>query len=134
MSFKESIILPISALKSEIVKKKRPRKVLKKEVKDKIPIDVRMKLLQQKRHLAAKKMSSPSRIILPIKEKKDISHLVESVPLNKQPFAQSILQKILENENIISWDEQNHLLINNKTIPSTNIKTLLKFVTDSLII
>ena len=95
-----------------------------------------MKLLRQKRHLKIKKNINPKSIIIPIKPNdRLIDDLLEGIRIERQPYARSILEKMEKNKNILYWNPDNlNIIINNRIIPHTNIKELLKFVTNSLVI
>lgn len=152
MSFKEAAVLPIELVKycnlKHKPKKQETSKVVKKikqkyksiREKEKIPVDVHMKMLRQKKHLQTQKTvplekPKPNTIIVPIKPKDpNLNELIKDIRIEHQPYARSILLKMMENKDILHWDEYNRLVVNNRPIPDTNIKQLLKFITKSMTI
>ena len=152
MNFKQAVILPYELLKKcnfnnnkKILfnkdvtkgknvqkKKKHKRNKLRKQV---LPVDVKMKLIRQKRHLTPAKIANKKeKIFIPLKKQRNIENLIKNIDISRQPYAKSILEKIEDNRNIIDWDEHNRLLINNAPIEGSNIKDLLEFITGSKVI
>ena len=136
MSFKEAIIIPY-----DLFKKCQFEKAVEKE-HDRIlhdttlPSDVKMKLYNQAK--ALDKVPKPSEESKPSESppdnEKDKIYIVQLMPTDDQPFVSSILDKIEDNKDQISWNENLEVRIDSKLYRNSNIIELLRFVMKKLII
>lgn len=69
-----------------------------------------------------------------IEKQKDISSITQLFPEKNQPFVANILQKILENQDLISWNEKQEVIISGTKIVESNIIDLMRYVMDGTII
>lgn len=98
-----------------------------------LPPDVRLKLLRQERLNSKHKHQTES--LLPgatsgktYPTKADIDVIVDSIPEKWRPYARSILLKILDYPDQISWKENFELVLNNQTLANTNIVELMQLI------
>lgn len=97
-----------------------------------LPPDVQLKLMRQER-LVNKHKHQPGAVISPAVStfyptKKDVDPIVDSIPEKWRPYGRSILLKILEHPQQISWKNDYELVFNNQTQVNTNIVELLQFI------
>ena len=130
MSFKESVIIPLSMYqKCQFATLRQttgqdPDTIL---YDNSLKPDVKLKLYSQAKHLVRPSIESTP---LPHQEEKredDTSFIVELMPENDQPYVNSILKKIKQNESEIYWNNNLELIIDGTPHANSNIIELLKF-------
>ena len=128
MSFKESIIIPLDMFSKCKFPTEEGEDEAVKVLNDDIPSDLKMKLHSQKKK-RSKKSSSDEK-----QRYEDVDFIVQILPEKSQPFAQSILKKISDHKDEISWNEDLELVLDGRPLADTNIIELFKLISKNLII
>jgi hypothetical protein len=103
--------------------------------------DQKIKLINQHRHLKIpsrqtkqKHLKAPSpQTKQKIKKLKTIG-IFENIAYEYKPFIHNIIQIIKKKPQKISWDDNFTLILNNELIPDTDVKILMQYISNGLII
>jgi hypothetical protein len=91
--------------------------------------DQKIKLLNQHRHLKPPSRQTKQKI----KKIKTIG-IFENIAYEYKPFIHNIIQIIKKKPQKISWDDNFTLILNNELIPDTDVKILMQYISNGLII
>ena len=128
MSFKESIIIPLDMFSKCKFSPEEEEDEAAKLLNTDIPSDIKMKLhSQKKKRIKSTNSDEKSRY-------EDVDFIVQILPEKSQPFARSILKKISDHKDEISWNENLELVLNGLPLADTNIIELFKLISKNAII
>ena len=137
MSFSEAIIIPYEMFRKCKFTRDDGDSPSKTILTDStLSPDVKLKLYNQQRQLqttddpnSKKKESYPK-----ADATDDTSYIVDLMPEKDQPYINSILNKIRDNSEEISWNNNMEIRIDGKPYPGSNIIQLLKYIIKDLVI
>ena len=124
MSFKESIIIPLSLFKQcNFQTTKLSTSIL--ENYD-LPLDVRMKMHSQQKHLDPKKAS---RAMVPIPPAIGIDDIVREITTTNQPHVKAILERMKDHD--LKWNDAGEIILGGEVIQNSNIIDIMKALSKS---
>lgn len=137
MSFQESVIIPLAMFKQCQFSKHNANSPETLLLDTNLPSDLKMKLVNQQKYLKLDdKNPSPAKSamsgILPSSaasaKTSDISHILSNMTTSDVPYAKSILEKILENETVIGWNDKYEVVLDGEPIVLSNIADILQYL------
>ena len=136
--FSECIIIPLDVYKQRCIKDSDPDLDLLYDPR--IPSDQKLKLYTHNVKMRAPRSKYPKVEIINPAERNvsglqmDVDSILQDISTKNRPFANSILTKILQHPDLISWNEKFEVSINQKLLRDSNIIQLLKYVLGEKII
>lgn len=123
-SYKEAIIIPLALYKTATFAKETAPSILQ------LPIDQKLKIMEAEKYydsaVKVDKQTIETKEVSLMKE--SIRNILDTLEVKEQPYARSILNKLLEPDSNIQWNPQYEIIIDKNTIPNTDIRKLLKHV------
>ncbi len=157
MSFKEAIIIPLEVykkinlsdlnkLKNKLTEKKEigspsstitpfmePINDINKLLKSNLPSDIKLKLYEEKNPKNTFKSSALLGETSRETKIRQIKDFVQQVTPRNRPFANSILEVVLNNSNYVDWDPNSfEIFIYRQLIPTSNILDIILYLTKSI--
>lgn len=129
MSFKESVIIPYEMFKKcQFPTDENPTQNI---LDENLPSDVKMKLYTQAQHHTHREKTQEH---TDKQKHQDYDFIVQLLAEKNQPFAQSILNKMRERSDEVSWNKNLELVLDGKTYVDSNIIELFKYIMKNLVI
>lgn len=93
-----------------------------------LPSDLKMKLYHQEKRLKQSSVTKPGHTTAPRVPAADVDSILQEISAANHSKASTILAKMLQQKNLISWNEKLEVTINGIHYPNSNIIELLRYV------
>ena len=125
-SYQESVIIPLELYRTLTNEKN-------VELKADLPSSVNVKLYQQE-HLGKVHRVPDPLVKLGETEALPDAIIIDSVKTVDKPTVKSILDKIQQFKNIVSWNKNLEIILNGNVIPDTNIVKIMQYLMKSRVV